>query len=256
MSNASYSRKEINQILKNAIEIQTQKESNGEIEGLTEEELLGISNEIGVDAASLYKALQKFQALEKTTAFNWLTGTANIEHTALVKGTLKSPLWEEVVREAQLITNNVGTTSQLGNANDWEFRTQFEHKLLSVISEKGTTKIRLTSSWRAAKVLFTLLGFVASVPTVFFGASLISGLNSIYLTELQFMFALLGGVIAGLPFGRVFLKLYFNKQKKQLEEIASFIKQNVETVGNPNIYIEEDAYTNTADFSQNQNLRN
>lgn len=83
-NNRTFSKEEISKILAKASKIQAGKDLYGDQPGLTEEELVHIAEEVGIDRDSLLEAIQSPDMPELDSTFNWITASHKIQdvHTA------------------------------------------------------------------------------------------------------------------------------------------------------------------------------
>ena len=239
-NNHIYSKKEISKILTKASEIQTQKDLYGDKDGLTEEEIIDLANEVGIDKVSLLEALHTFDEPEFDHNFKWSKVTSKIQDVSFVNGEMSPEQWEEVVQEIRKVTGGIGKSSQAGKSFEWEQRRkEFGYKHISLTPQNGKTKIQYVHNWTAMKIPFLFL-------PAFFGAVFIlvafKGLGLPKSTSI--MFAPVGGLVA-LTGGMVFMKYYFNREKNRLKNMIGAISKKLTSSSSSNISIEnEEVYLN------------
>lgn len=238
--NNIFSKEEISKILKKASEIQTQKDLYGDRDGLTEEEILKLASEVGIDRSSLYEALQTLDAPQFDTAFSWLKATSKIQDVSFVDGEMSSDSWEDVIHEIRKVTGGIGKSSKTSKSFEWEQRRQeFGYKHISLTPHNGKTKIQYVHNWTPLKysTLF-ISAFLGSV----FVLVLLKGLGMPKSTAV--LYAPIGGLTA-FAASLTFLRFHFNKEKRRLKNIVSAISKKLRSSNAPNISIEEeDVYSN------------
>lgn len=238
-NNHIYTKKEISKILTKASEIQTQKDLYGDRDGLTEQEIVELANEVGIDKTSLFEAIHTFDEPEFDQNFKWSKVTSKIQDVAYVNGEISAELWEDVVQEIRKVTGGIGKSAQAGKSFEWEQRREVGYKHISLTPEKGKTKIQYVHNWTALKIPFLFL-------PAFFGAVFIlvafKGLGMPKSTSI--MFAPLGSLVA-FTGGLAFMKYYFNREKNRLKSMIGAISKKISSSNAPAITIEdEEVYTN------------
>ncbi len=231
----TFSKEEISKILTKASKIQARKDLYGDEQGLTEEELLHIAEEVGIDKDSLLKAIQRADLPELDSDFNWLTASSKIQDIHIIDGEISEETWEEVVQDIRRITGGIGKLNRVGKSYEWEQRMkEIGYKHISLAPQKGKTKIQFVSNWKGLKLLTTILPF-------FFGA-LLTGiiLDGTNLPEFIYILLPALGGLGGIGLGRVYLKRTFEKQKLMFKQIIRAIGKRISPSQKPEISIEEE----------------
>lgn len=235
----TYNRKDISRILTKASEIQTTKDLFDDQEGLTEAELMHVAEEVGISKEALKEALLTYESTGQKETFSWLNGTSRLQTVSVVQGELTDSKWEKVVQEIRRVTGGIGKTNNVGSSFEWEQRRrEIGYKHLSLSRENNKTRIQFVSNWGGVKRLSLMFSFM--IP---FALTAI-GLDGAELQDIPALLIAIGGGTLGLPFGMLYLKNYFNKQKKQIKDLFSGITKIIkDTAEEPKITIEqEDIY--------------
>lgn len=246
--NHIYSKKEISKILTKASEIQTQKDLYGDRDGLTEQEILDLANEVGIDKASLLEAMHSFDEPELDQNFKWSNITSKIQEVAYVNGEMSPELWDDVIHEIRKVTGGIGKSSQTGKSFEWEQRRrEFGYKHISLTPEKGKTKIQYVHNWTSLKIpLLFISGFLGSV----FLLVALKGIGFPKTTAA--MYAPIGGLVA-FTGGLTFLKYHFTKEKRRLKNMINAISRKITSSTSPTITIEdEEVYSNQKNTSNSK----
>lgn len=227
-----FSKKEISIILSKASEIQTQKDLYGDQEGLTENELIELAREVGIDKNSLLEAIQINNESNLDTSYNWIKATSRVQRIVNVDGTFNKEEWEEIVQEIRKVTGGIGKINRVGKSFEWEQRrSDIGYKHFSFTPGKNKTKIQMVSSWGPLK-------FIGSLMSFFFGFIVVLlSLKSPLGKDTAVLLAPLGG-LAGLLASRFVLKSYYETQKAQLSGIVKLIANKLRP--KPAIKIEEE----------------
>ena len=209
-----YSRKEISRILNRASEIQIQREIHGDRDGLSEKELLQLADEAGIDAEAMLEAIYTMDDPNFKNTFSWWNGTSKVQIAKTVKGEVNDENWGDLIKQMRKATGGIGTDSKSGNSYEWEQQTKdIGYRHISLTPKEGKTTIQYVSNWSGIKFISSFFGFL--IPFMITA-------NSFYGSDTSMVIAALTSAIAGLTgiFGvRIFLKSYFEKQKKQLSNI-------------------------------------
>ena len=244
MSEPLFDKSEIRQILKKASEIQTQKDLYGDKDGLTRSELEVLAKEVGIDADSLNKAILTKDSQPISTTFNWLSGTSKVQEVAVVEGEVTEDNWDEIIREIRKVVGGIGKDSVQRNTFEWEQRLkEIGYRHISLTPKDGQTTIQYVYSWKGIRFMSNLFGFM--IPSMFAAGSLAdSGYPLI-------AYLLVGGLagLAGVFATRLFLKPYFEKQKKLMKSTITAISKKVMTSTASSIAFEEGAYEETDTLS-------
>lgn len=222
----TYSKKEISKILTKASEIQTAKDLYNEQEGLTEEELIHVAEEVGISKEALTEALYSVDEpdLDDQT-YSFIKGTSRIQDVSTVEGELTDDQWEDLVLEIRKITGGIGKIDKVGRTYEWEQRkSDFGYKHFSFTPKNGQTKIQMVSSWGPFKIMTGMFSFF-----LFFIITLIA-VKEITYKEMAMMVAPFAG-LGGFALSRFFLKSYFQKQKKQLAKLTHTLSKKIRSFG-------------------------
>lgn len=236
----TFSKQEIQKILNKASEIQTQKDLYGDRDGLSEDELLNIAQEVGIDQDSLLQALENFENPVLDSSFKWFSGSSKVQDISYVNGEVTLENWDDIVQEIRKVNGGIGKTSQIGASFEWEQRMkEIGYKHISFTPKDGKTKIQFVAGWSGLKLLSTVLpGFFGFV----FGLIFLKGIG--IPKDISVLFAPISALF-GIGLGRVFLKSYFEKQKLILSSIKQSVSKLIRNTGNKSnrITLEEGAYT-------------
>ena len=230
----TYSKEEISKILAKASKIQTRKDLYGDEQGLTEEELLHVAEEVGIDRDSLIEAIHSSDVTELDSDFNWIKATSRIQDVQFVNGEITEESWEKVVQDIRRVTGGIGKLNTVGKSFEWEQRIkEVGYKHISLTPKDGSTKIQFISNWKGIKILATIMPFLAGVGIT---GIFLDGTN--FVDIVYFILPLLGGFL-GLGIGRVYLKNYFERQKSTFKKIISSISKTLNPKHEPQIVIDE-----------------
>ncbi len=235
-----YGKKEISKILEKASQIQAQKDLYGSQDGLTEEELVQLAEEVGIDRDSLMEAISTYDKPELEQPFNWIKGTTRIQNISVVNGEFTEDQWEEIVQEIRRITGGIGKIGKVGKSYEWEQRRRdIGYKHFSFTPEKGKTRIQMVSSWSGLRIISQIIGFMVPFTVT---AIALDGTN---ITEFPALLAAASaGLFLGIPLTRFYLKSFYERQKKQLNRLVSAISKKISAISDTgSIAIEsEDVY--------------
>jgi hypothetical protein len=248
MSEPLFDKKEIQQILKKASEIQTQKDLYGDKEGLTRSELEVLAKEVGIDADSLNQAILNRESDTFDTTFNWIAGTSKVQDVAVVEGEVNEENWDEIIREIRKVIGGIGKDSRNRDTFEWEQRLKdIGYRHISLTAKNGKTTIQYVYSWQGIKFIAQFFSFIFpfTITAISFDGSTI-----------PFVFAILSASIAGglgILASRVFLKPFFEKQKRTMKQTIKAISQKLTSREQPKIEIEENAYLEPETSSSSTN---
>ncbi len=246
--NHTYSRSEISKILSEALEIQTQKNTTEEKEGLTENELLAIAEEVGINRDSLSLALINYNS-QNGLSFDWLKGSSKIELTSAFEGELSEEEWDDLMQEIRIITGEIGENSSGKNYELRQTMNELGFRHISLTPKNGETKFHYISNWSAINLVSSIFLFV-----VMFAATLIT-LKSVGIPKNIFMlFAPLGGLL-GIIFNRFIIKRVFEKEKSRSQKIIDAISSSMRKLKKQDIKIPEDVYSNNSEKVQNKKTK-
>lgn len=230
----TYSKEQISKIIARASKIQARKDLYGDEQGLTEEELIHIAEEVGIDSDSLFEAIQSSDVPELDSDFNWITATSKIQDAHLVKGEINEETWEKVVQEIRRATGGIGKLNTVGKSFEWEQRLkEIGYKHIYLTPENGTTKIQFVSNWGGLKFISSILSFIAGATIT---GIFLDGTN--FADIIYFLLPMLGG-LGALSIGRLYLKHYFEKQKSTFKDIIRSVSKTLNSAKEPEIRIEE-----------------
>ncbi len=234
MSDSLYSKKDISKILTKASEIQTRKELYGDKEGLTEEELIQVAGEVGIDKDSLIEALGTYDVSNLSDNYNWLQATSRIQKITNINGEVSNEDWEAIVQEIRKVTGGIGKVTKTGHSFEWEQRRQNSgYKHISLTPNNGKTKIQLVNSWGGFRFLTTFISFMV----VFTIASI--ALDNSQFSDIALLIAAGSGALFGFPVSRLILSSHYKKQKKQVEDLLQNISAKLRPEREKGISIEE-----------------
>lgn len=222
----TYTKKEISKILTKASEIQTAKDPYDDQEGLTEEELIHVAEEVGISREALIEALNKIDEpdLDEQT-YSLIKGTSRIQDVSTVKGEITADQWEDLVLEIRKLTGGIGKINKTGRTYEWEQRkSEFGYKHFSFTPKDGQTKIQMVSSWGPFKMLAGFLSFFFAFIVALVAVKELSS------KELALMIAPFVG-LGGFAMSRFFLKSYYNKQKVQLTKLTNALSKKIRSFG-------------------------
>lgn len=234
-SNRTYSKKEISKILARASKIQAQKDLYGDEQVLTEEELVHIAEEVGIDKESLFEAIHSPGVPELNSEFNWFKSSSNIQNMQSVEGEITEESWDKILQDIQRITGGIGKLNKVGKTFEWEQRiNEIGYKHLSFIPQNGSTQIQYISEWSALELILSIVPFFIGAG---FAGILLDG--TAFPGFVYFIIPLLAGLF-GTGLVRFYLKKYFKKQKTQLTRIVSAVGKQLRPSMTPKIQIDEE----------------
>jgi hypothetical protein len=248
-NNHIYSKKEISKILKKASEIQTQKDLYGDKDGLSEQEILELAKEVGIDRTSLLEAIHTHDKPDFNQEFKWSNATSKIQDVAFVEGEITAEQWEDVIQEIRKVTGGIGKSGRVGKSFEWEQRKkEFGYKHISLTPKDGRTKIQYVHNWTAMKIpLLFLPAFLGSV----FLLVTLKGMG--FPKPTAVLYAPLGGLVA-ITGGLTYLKYHFNKEKNRLNNMMKAISKKITSSTYPSISIEdEEVYTEQKSVNYSKN---
>lgn len=246
-----YTKKEISKILKKASEIQTHKDLYGDRDGLSEQEILELANEVGIDKASLLEAIHIHDKPDFDQEFKWSKVTSKLQEVSYVDGEMSSEQWEDIVQEIRKVTGGIGKSGKIGKSFEWEQRRrEFGYKHISLTPKDGKTKIQYVHNWTAMKIpLLFLPAFLGSV----FMLVALKGIG--FPKSTAVLFAPLGGMVA-FSGGLMYMKYYFSREKRRLNNMIRTISKKITSFGGAKISIEdEDVYDDTYETKQDQRIK-
>ncbi|SMO31973.1 hypothetical protein [Gracilimonas mengyeensis] len=221
-----FSKKEIAEILSKASEIQlSQDKATPHEQGVSEEELFEIAEEVGIPPQALRQAISNYMHTSEQS-FNWLLGSSELKSTVVIDNTVTELHLDQLFPELNTFTGKKGEVEKVGNGYDWE---QVENRLeslrrITVLPEKDRTRIIHHVNWDDLR--FPGLGLSAILGAIF----LMILLKSIGLPKSTFIpLTPLGGIAGYFSFMGV-LRYYFSKQKKKFKTITQLI---IDTLSNP-----------------------
>ncbi|WP_018126709.1 hypothetical protein [Balneola vulgaris] len=231
----TYSKKEISKILTRASEIQSQQEQQGITDGLTEQELMHISEEVGIDKAAILEALKTFDDPEFNSKFDWIKGTTKVQHISSVNGEISADNWDDLVREIRRITGGIGKITVTGKSYEWEQRRgDFGYRHLTLTPSNGRTEIQYVSGWNSLKFLIYMgvsMALLAPSAVIF---------KSMGYGKIALLFAIATTAVGLFPISRVILNQQFNKQRVQLKKLVEGISSKISSIKSPTIQIEDE----------------
>lgn len=246
----TYSKEQISKIIAKASKIQARKDLSGDEQGLTEEELIHIAEEVGIDRDSLFEAIQSSDLPELDSNFNWITASSAIQDIHIVGGEITDESWEGVVQDIRRATGGIGKLNKVGKSYEWEQRLKkIGYRHISVTPQNGNTKIQYVSNWRGLKIVSSYLSFI-------FGFTLTSiSLIGVNLPPIVYALLQLLGGTGAMGVGRLYLKLYFEKQKSQFRQIIRSVSKTLNPAKEPEISIEERDSTPEKSSTGSSNIR-
>lgn len=250
VSNRTYSKEEISKILTRASKIQTRKDLYGDEQALTEEELVHIAEEVGINKESLFEAIHSSDIPELDSEFNWFKSSSNIQNMQTVEGEITEESWEKIVQDIRRITGGIGKLNKVGKIFEWKQRiNEIGYKHLSFIPQKGSTQIQYISEWSALELIQSIIPF-------FIGAGLTGILldGTAFPGFIYFIIPLLGG-LTGTGLVRFYLKKYFEKQKTQFSRIVAAAGKRLRPGITPEIHIDKEEVRGQESTSVSQKAR-
>lgn len=222
----TYNRKDISRILTKASEIQTSKDLFDDQEGLTEEELIHVAEEVGISKEALVEALSTIDEPDlDAQSYSYVKATSRIQDVSTIKGEFTDDQWEDIVLEIRKITGGIGKISKTGKTYEWEQRkSDFGYKHFSFTPKDGQTKVQMVSSWGPFKMLTVFLSFFFTFVVALVAVKEISG------KELALMIAPFVG-LGGFAMSRFFLKSFYKKQKAQLTKLTHALSKKISSFG-------------------------
>lgn len=230
----TFTKEEISKILARASKIQMRKDLYGDEQGLTEEELVHIAEEVGIDSDSLFEAIQSSDVPELDSDFNWITASSKIQDVHIVNGEINQETWEDVVQEIRRVTGGIGKINKVGKSFEWQQPImEIGYRHISLTPQNGKTKIQFVSNWRGLKISLSFFPFLAG--------AVITGtfLDGTSLPDLVAILIMLTGGLGALGVGRFYLRHYFEKQKSVFRDIIGSAAKVLNPEKTPEITIEE-----------------
>lgn len=217
-SNKTYSKKEISKILNRASEIQIRREIHRDRDGLSKEELLELADEAGIDADVMLEAIYTMDDPNFKNTFSWWAGTSKVQIVKTVEGEVNDENWDDLIKQMRKVTGGIGADSKSGKSYEWEQQTKdIGYRHISLTPKEGKTSIQYVLNWPGIKFITNFFGFL--IPFMITAISFDGSDTSMFIAALTSTIAGVTGV-----FGvRIFQKLYFEKQKKQLSNIIDAI---------------------------------
>ncbi len=251
MTEPVFDKKEIQQILKKASEIQTQKDLYGDKEGLTRGELEVLAKEVGIDADSLNQAILNRESDSFNTYYNWIKGTSKVQAVQVIDGEVTKENWDEIIREIRKVIGGIGKDTNQRNSFEWEQRLkEIGYRHISLTPKDGKTTVQYVYHWKGLQFMSNMFGFI--FPAIFVAGSVADTGASVL------MYLLIGGLagLTGIMTTRLFLKPYFEKQKKLMTETIQTISRKLQLYVTPaTIRVEEDAYGEAGTLSSTHSTR-
>lgn len=228
-----YSRKEISKILTKASEIQTSKNLYDDQEGLTEEDLIHVAEEVGISKEAMIEALNSMDEPDlDEQSYSLIKGTSRIQDVSVVKGEFSEEQWEDIVLEIRKITGGIGKINKTGKTYEWEQReSEIGYKHFSFTPKNGQTKIQMVSSWGPFKMLTGFLSFFLA-----FVIALVA-IKETSTKQMALLIAPFFG-LSGFAMSRLFLKGYYQRQKAQLAKLSTLISDKIKLFGTNSSSIE------------------
>lgn len=233
-----YNEEEIVKLLRNASQIQTQKELKTKKEGVSKKELFEIAEEIGIDSNSLQEAILKNNFYKRTPSFHWFKGTSNIQLTNIINGEVSNENWDELVPEVRKLLHNIGQDSVQKKSFEWKIHVKdISYKHISLAPYKSKTKIQFNSGWKGLTFIISFFSFL--IPFMITSISFAEFNLPLILIALIASIVGLGGIMTT----RLYLKSYFEKQIRVFKNISKALEKKL-TLSNSEkrIVIENDVY--------------
>ncbi len=208
----SFNKKEIQQILAKAAELEMSKSLKSSGESLTEQEILELARESGINTASIKTALHSIDAPEFEKEFNWLKGTTRIQHIEHFDTPLESEQIAKVLRILQANESELGDADLHSKKLTWKLQREIESTKVSLYEDNEKSSFEYTSDWTALKFVMATFPFL-----VLFIITLITTKGMGFDKFTSLIIAPFGGFI-GIAAGWVYLKSKFEKQKNRLHE--------------------------------------
>lgn len=157
----TYSKREISKVLTKASEIQADNDIFDNQEGLTEEELIHVAEEVGISRKALIEAIHFIDQPElDAQSYSLIKGTSRIQNVSTVKREISDEQWGDLVLEIRKVTGGIGKIRQTGKTYEWEQRkSEFGFKHFTFTPKDGQTRIQMVSSWGPFKMLAGFLAF-------------------------------------------------------------------------------------------------
>jgi len=167
-SKRRYSEKQVTRVLRRAAEIQSAGRTDS-ADGLSEDEILRVGAEVGLDAGAVQKALAEVGVNDDDAQTRWLGAPEQYELERVVEGELDAHAWREIVAElnATFKQANPGTFQEGQGA--WEHRHELGYVRVLAVAQRGVTRIRLVAHIDPAIVV----GMVISIATKLISAALL-----------------------------------------------------------------------------------
>lgn len=168
-----FSEKEATEIVRRAVELQEEQQSEAYTPGITSEQLADIAKEVGVDPKFLDQALREALAPESKVGPMHLTE----EFERVIDGELPPEDFDLVFTEFKPMNSRRYQTVQVGRTMDAIAWTGWSHARLHLTSRNGRTRLRVKSTPLLAYLCTLHPAIIGSViaMSVFSGAGMVAG---------------------------------------------------------------------------------
>lgn len=245
-----FSKKEIGEILSKASELQMANyHQEMQKQGLSKEELMEISQEVGISREYLELALQNYES-QTLEDFDWIKGSSEIKSETEIDGEVTTLQLDQLFPELNAFTGQKGEVEHIGSSYDWEQADNgFETiRRITVLPDDEKTKIVHYVNWNDLRLLGLPLSTIAGVVLLMFVLKFSGFSKSVYLP-----FSVLGGIAGYFGF-MAGLKYYFDKQKQKFKSIMNLIEDVLNRPAQHRVEMEDKYQDQDEDQAQKGNI--
>ncbi|GMV87203.1 MAG: hypothetical protein AMXMBFR81_01340 [Chthonomonas sp.] len=163
-----YSEKQVTRVLRRAAEIQSSGRSES-ADGLSEDEVLRVGAEVGLDAQAVQKALAEVGFNDDDAQTRWLGAPEQYELERVVEGELDAHAWREMVAELNATFKQANPGTFQDGQGAWEHRHELGYVRVLAVAQRGITRVRLVAHIDPAIVV----GMVISIATMLISTALL-----------------------------------------------------------------------------------
>lgn len=167
-SKRRYSEKQVTRVLRRAAEIQSAGRTDS-ADGLSEDEILRVGAEVGLDAGAVQKALAEVGVNDDDAQTRWLGAPEQYELERVVEGELDAHAWREMVAELNATFKQANPGMFQEGQGAWEHRHELGYVRVLAVAQRGVTRIRLVAHIDPAIVV----GMVISIATMLISTALL-----------------------------------------------------------------------------------
>jgi len=167
-SKRRYSEKQVTRVLRRAAEIQSAGRTDS-ADGLSEDEILRVGAEVGLDAGAVQKALAEVGVNDDDAQTRWLGAPEQYELERVVEGELDAHAWREMVAELNATFKQANPGTYQDGQGAWEHRHELGYVRVLAVAQRGISRVRLVAHIDPAIVV----GMVISIATMLISTALL-----------------------------------------------------------------------------------